>query len=65
MVLVDTPKDQSIFIALSCIPRCYDEIPDVSWTGPRKRKRQKKERQKEKRQERIARPGPITRAMAQ
>ena len=65
VVLVDTPKDQPIFIALSRIRRCYDEIPDVSWTGPKKRKRQRKERQKEKQQEKIARDGPVTRAMAQ
>ena len=43
VVLVNTPKEPSIFFALSHIRRCYNEIPDSSWTGSnKKRKRQKK-----------------------
>ena len=61
-VLVDTPKDQPLFIALSCILRYYDEIPNVSWTGPKKRIKVADEGATER--EKIARPGP-TRAMAQ
>ena len=38
VVLIDKPKNASIFVALSRVRRCYEEMRDDTWTGP-KRKR--------------------------
>ena len=41
--LVDKPDDPPIFVSLGRIRPCYEEIPDVSWSGhsPRKRRRKR------------------------
>ncbi len=43
VVLVDRPKDSSIFVSLDRVRLYYPELEDdVSWTGPRKRKRNRR-----------------------
>jgi len=42
VVLVDRPKDPSIFVSLDRIRPCYAELGDVTWTGRKRRKRGKK-----------------------
>ena len=37
--LVDRPSDDSIFISLQRVCSCYDELPNVSWTGKRSSKK--------------------------
>lgn len=32
MVLVDQPKEPSIFVSLNHVRRCYEELEDTSWT---------------------------------
>ena len=41
VTLIDCPEDPSIFVSLSRVRRCYDEMDDVSWTGPRKKRKRK------------------------
>ena len=44
VVLVDLPREPSIFVALHRVRRCYEEMEDVSWTGPRRKRRRRKTR---------------------
>ena len=62
---VDKPEADAIFVSLDRIIRpCYPELPDVSWCGNEKRKRNKKKPQAEKDTELPPRTvGPITRSM--
>ena len=39
VVLVDKPRESSIFIALDRVRLCYGELGDESWTGHKKRRR--------------------------
>ena len=70
VVLVDKPDEDSIFVLLTRVRPCYDELPDISWTGhsgvkSRKRKSQSKESQKpEKENEETEYKGPVARSMA-
>ena len=70
VVLVDKPDEDTIFVSLKRVRPCYEELPDISWTGhsgvkSRKRKSQSKESQKpEKENEETENRGPVTRSMA-
>ena len=45
---VDRPESEPILVSMDRVVRCHEELPDVSWLGPRdKRKRKKKARKKE------------------
>jgi hypothetical protein len=46
VILVDRPKDPSIFVSLSRVRQCYEEMEDRSWTGPRKKRKRKCRRAK-------------------
>ena len=68
VVLVDRPTDDPIFVSLKRVRPCYEELPDISWTGhsnvkPRKKKSQNKDTQKLKKETNEYK-GPITRSMA-
>ena len=39
--LVDQPNDDSIFVSLNRVRRCYDELPNVSWSGKQSSKRRR------------------------
>ena len=39
VTLVNKPQDQSIFVSLNRVCRCYDETEDNSWTGSTKKSR--------------------------
>ena len=41
VVLIDIPKEPTIFVALNCVQRCYEELRDTLCTGPRWRRRQR------------------------
>ena len=41
VVLVDKPRDPSIFVALNRVRLCYPEQSDETWTGPRKRRKRR------------------------
>ena len=45
ITLIDHPSDPYIFVSLSHVRPCYEEMEDWSWTGPR-RKRQRKNRRR-------------------
>ena len=38
VVLVDRPKDPSLFVSLNRVRPCYAEMGDDSWTGKKKKK---------------------------
>ncbi len=66
--LVDDPKQDSIFVALDRVRRCYTELGNSTWTGPRKkRRRAKKSRQSQGTAQASVpaapRAGPVTRSM--
>ena len=57
VVLVDKPDEDSIFVLLMRVRPCYDELPDISWTGHsgvklRKRVRVRRARNQRKRMKR-------------
>ena len=68
--LVDDPTADPIFVSLDRVTPCYQELPDVSWTGHTKRKAhknsavQKQSNQSDKSQWKVKEPynGPITRS---
>lgn len=61
---VDKPDAESIFVSLNRIRPCYPELPDISWCGDAKRKRNKKKPQvQEETQKPIRTSGPVTRSM--
>ena len=66
--LVDSVDDPSIFVALDRLRHCYPEIPDASWTGHRKTRKQKSKRAANNLTSRAPpeprTTGPVTRAMA-
>ena len=70
VVLVDKPKEPSIFVSLSRIRLCYEEMPDISWTGPKcKRRYQRKEKKQDATSAQptnapLQRSGPVTRSMS-
>ena len=37
--LVDQPSDNSIFVSLNRVRRCYEELPNVSWSGKQSSKK--------------------------
>ena len=63
--LVDDPKQTPIFVSLDRVRRCYPELGDDTWTGPRKkRKKNKKTRSAvEPVPESNRTSGPVTRSM--
>ena len=66
VVLVDRPREPSIFVSLDRVRPCYEELGDESWTGGRKRKTRKK-RPKESGQSSREQPqlkGAMTRSRA-
>ena len=70
VVLVVKPDEDTIFVSLKRVRPCYEELPDVSWTGhsgvkSREIKSESKESQKpEKKNEETEYKGPVTRSMA-
>ena len=36
--LIKHPTDPSLFVAISQLQRCYPEMADTSWTGPKRHK---------------------------
>ena len=38
---VDRPDEEPIFVNLERVTRCPDALPDVSWLGPRTRRRRR------------------------
>ena len=63
--LIDQPKDQSIFVSLNRIRLCYDEMEDITWTGPKKKRKQSKHKEQStvSTQPLTPRKGPTTRSM--
>jgi hypothetical protein len=45
VVLIDKPKEQSIFVSLDRIRLCHEEMEDTTWTGPRKKRKQSKRKE--------------------
>ena len=37
--LIDHPQEPPIFVSLNRVRRCYEEMEDHSWTGPRKKRK--------------------------
>ncbi len=42
VVLIDQPRDPPIFVSLSRVRHCYEEMADVSWSGPRRKRRRRR-----------------------
>ena len=42
VVLIDKPRDRSIFVALNRVRLCYPEQLEETWTGSRRRRKKKK-----------------------
>ena len=42
VVLIDKPRDSSIFVALNRVRLCYPEQPEETWTGSRRRRKKNK-----------------------
>lgn len=66
VVLIDKPKDQSIFVSLDRIRLCYDEMEDATWTGPKKKRKYPKRKEKSTVSSKPLSPprqGPTTRSM--
>ena len=62
--LVDRPDEPSIFVALSRVRPCYDEIPDISWSGhtPKRKRRSNPKVLKQPVQTVTPYAGPMTRS---
>ena len=39
--LIDRPREPSIFVSLSRVRQCYEEMENKSWTGPRKKRKRR------------------------
>ncbi len=46
VVMIDQPRDPPIFVSLSRVCHCYEEMADVSWSGPRQKRRRRRTRSK-------------------
>ena len=44
VVLIDKPRDPSIFVSLSRVRKCYEEMADETWTGPREKRKRKSQK---------------------
>ena len=60
---VDKPDAESIFVSLDRIRPCYPELPNVSWCGNAKYKRNKKKSQVQEETQPVRTSGPVTRSM--
>ena len=61
VVLVDRPEESSVFVSLN---RCFEELEDVSWTGPRKKRARVQVKSKASTRVTVpTRQGPVTRSM--
>ena len=63
--LVEHPKDQTIFVAIDRLWRCYPELSGSSWTGQKGKRNRKRTPPDPHRLTEVPRnSGPITRSMA-
>ena len=64
--LVEDPKGGTIFVSLDRVRRCYPELRNTTWTGPRKKRKRSKKFKKstETQNTEVTRvTGPVTRSM--
>ena len=64
--LIERPQDQSIFVAIDRLRRCYSELSDRSWTGWKGRRGRAKRKSKvlSPPEESLRTTGSVTRSMA-